>query len=148
VILVAVDGSTTSSRAAAWAAGVARRQDSRLLCVYVAGRSPLAGLSWGLGAEVATEVDVEQMTGELVNQLREAARRYQVRVEFVVRSGEPVVEIGKFGDEVKVDAVVVGVSTHAGHRLVGSGGGPVGACRTVAGHGGALTYRSLGPGKR
>jgi nucleotide-binding universal stress UspA family protein len=31
-----------------------------------------------------------------------------------------VVEIGKLADEVKVDAVIVGASTHAGHRLVGS----------------------------
>ncbi|HZZ51256.1 MAG TPA: universal stress protein [Pseudonocardia sp.] len=120
VILVAVDGSTTSIRAAAWAAGLARRQDARLLCVHVATRPVLAGLALGLGGEGPVDADVDDMAGDLEKQLREAARDYQVRVEFVVRSGDPVVEIGKLADEVKVDAVIVGASTHAGHRLVGS----------------------------
>lgn len=120
VILVAVDGSTTSIRATAWAAGVARRQGSRLLCVHVAARSAFSGLALGLGADGPAEIDGEEVTDDLAKQLREAAQCYQVRAEFVVRSGDPVVEIGKLADEVKADAVVVGASTHAGHRLVGS----------------------------
>ena len=41
LIMVGVDGSRTSLRAAAYAAGLARRQHCRLLAVYV-GRGPPA----------------------------------------------------------------------------------------------------------
>jgi nucleotide-binding universal stress UspA family protein len=37
-----------------------------------------------------------------------------------VRPGDPVTEIVRMADEVKVDAVVVGASMQAGHRLIGS----------------------------
>ncbi len=42
LILVAVDGSDTSMRAGAYAAGLARRQGSRVVAVYVAQFSGMA----------------------------------------------------------------------------------------------------------
>jgi nucleotide-binding universal stress UspA family protein len=120
VILVAVDGSTTSVRAAAWAGGLARRQGSRLLCVYVATRPVLAGLALTVGAEMSLEQDMDQVATELGEEIKASAASYNVPLEYVVRSGDPVTEIVRIADEVKVDAVVVGASTQAGHRLIGS----------------------------
>ncbi|MBO0874698.1 MAG: universal stress protein, partial [Pseudonocardia sp.] len=65
VILVAVDGSTTSIRAAAWAAGLARRQGSRLLCMYVATRPALAGLALSVGAEFPVDGGMDEAAEEL-----------------------------------------------------------------------------------
>ncbi|MDT7663536.1 MAG: hypothetical protein QOC67_1985 [Pseudonocardiales bacterium] len=120
VILVAVDGSTTSVRAAAWAGGFARRQGSRLLCVYVSTRPALAGLALTVGAEMTLEQDMDQVATELGEEVKASAASYNVPLEYVVRSGDPVTEIVRIADEVKVDAVVVGASTQAGHRLIGS----------------------------
>lgn len=120
VILVAVDGSTTSVRAAAWAAGLARRQGSRLLCMYVATRPALAGLALGVGAELPVDGAMDEAAEELGKEIMAGAANYNVPVEYVVRRGDPVTEIIRVADELKVDAVVVGASTQAGHRLIGS----------------------------
>ena len=53
LIMVGVDGSRTSLRAAAYAGGLARRQRSRLLAVYV-GRVPASAAAAG-GAAVMSE---------------------------------------------------------------------------------------------
>ena len=45
VVLTGVDGSRTSMRAAAYAAGLARRQQSRLVVVYVADNGAVGGLA-------------------------------------------------------------------------------------------------------
>lgn len=119
-ILVAIDGSTTSIRAGAWAAGLARRQGSRLICLFVATQPAFAGMALGMGADIPIDFGADQVAMDLVVQLRDAVAAYHVHAEFLVRSGDPVAEIGNLADEVKVDAVVVGASTQAGHRLVGS----------------------------
>src|SRR6478752_7678270 len=72
VIVVAVDGSTTSLRAASYAAGLARRQSAELV------------------------------------------------VRFVEVEGDAYTEISRICGEVLADAVIVGASTSAGHRIVGS----------------------------
>jgi nucleotide-binding universal stress UspA family protein len=43
-----------------------------------------------------------------------------VPAEFVSRQGDPFGEISKVADEVNADAVLVGASTSAGHKLIGS----------------------------
>src|SRR6266567_6625916 len=63
LILVGVDGSRTSLRAAAYAGGLARRQRCRLLAVYV-GRVP-ASSGAAPGAAVVMNETFEQIAGEL-----------------------------------------------------------------------------------
>jgi nucleotide-binding universal stress UspA family protein len=118
IILVTVDGSETSLRAGAYAAGLARRQHARLVCLYVRATSRFAGLNPALAGAVRQAHDA--VAAELREMISGNARRLGIDVTFVERSGSPVAEIARMADELGVDGVVVGASTQAGHRFIGS----------------------------
>ncbi|NWF24761.1 universal stress protein [Streptomyces sp. PKU-EA00015] len=119
VILVGLDGSDSSLRAAAYASGLARRQRALLAIVYV---QPVMPAGAALGVPVA------EATGEiaegLVAEIRAAAERvraiWDVRWEFHTFRGDPYTGLVTAADELKADAVVVGASESAGHRIIGS----------------------------
>ncbi|MFJ7147517.1 universal stress protein [Streptomyces sp. NPDC100445] len=119
VVLVGVDGSESSMRAAAYAGGLARRQHALLAVVYV---QPVLAAGAALGAPVAETTD--EIADELVAQIREAAERlkgiFEVRWEFHTFRGDPYTGLVTAADELKADAVVVGASEQAGHRIIGS----------------------------
>jgi nucleotide-binding universal stress UspA family protein len=118
VILVAVDGSDTSLRAGAYAAGLARRQHAKLVCLYVRSTVGAAGAAFGaMAAYVQTQATIAR---ELRDQVETESERIGVQAEFVEREGNPFTEIVKLAKELRADAVIVGASTQAGHRLVGS----------------------------
>ena len=118
LILVGVDGSRTSMRAAAYAAGLARRQHSRLLVVYVTRPSASIGVAPGV-APLLNEA-AQQAAGDIERQVREGAARLGLDAEFRSVCGDPWTELNRAATEAKADAVVVGASEHAGHRIVGS----------------------------
>ena len=122
VILVGVDDSVTSLRAGAYAVGLARRQGARLVCVYVEQPSALYGATAGAGAAVIAEQEraFTETAADLKRRIEEGAADRGVRITFVVAAGDPYHELRRVADEVRADAVVVGASTSAGHRLVGS----------------------------
>nr|BFD81337.1 universal stress protein [Streptomyces sp. Xyl84] len=119
VIVTGVDGSDSSMRAAAYAAGLARRQGARLAVVYV---QPVMSAGAAMGAPVAETTD--EIAEDLVQQIRESAERlkgiFEVRWEFHTFRGDPYNGLVKAADELKADAVVVGASEQAGHRIIGS----------------------------
>jgi len=116
-ILAAVDGSVTSLRAGAYAAGLARRQEARLVVVHVATLPALAGLAPGL--PVADD-DLAAASDDVRRLVEDGAAYSHMAVEFVATRGDAFTEIRRIAMENLVDAVVVGSSTKAGHRIVGS----------------------------
>jgi nucleotide-binding universal stress UspA family protein len=122
VILVGIDGSITSLRAGAYAAGLARRQGARLVCVYVARLSTVYGASAGAGADAiaAQEQAHDETAADLRRQAEEGAGNLGVHLTFITAAGDPYRELRRVADEVKADAVIVGASAQAGHRWVGS----------------------------
>jgi nucleotide-binding universal stress UspA family protein len=122
VILVGIDDSVTSLRAGAYAVGLARRQGARLVCLYVEQPSALYGATAGAGAAVMAEQEraFTETAADMKRRIEEGAADRGVRITFVVAAGDPYHELRRVADEVRADAVVVGASTKAGHRLVGS----------------------------
>jgi nucleotide-binding universal stress UspA family protein len=122
VILAGVDGSVTSLRAGSYAAGLARRQGARLVTVFVEQRPGLYGAVGAAGAGVIVEEERAQAeaAAELRQLAEEGAARLGVPLTFITAVGDPYHELRRVADEVRADAVVVGASTKAGHRLVGS----------------------------
>ncbi|HEY3087330.1 MAG TPA: universal stress protein [Jatrophihabitantaceae bacterium] len=118
LILVAVDGSETSMRAGAYAAGMARRQGAKIVCVYV---GQIAGIAASVPAAVGALIQMhDSIARSLREQIAERAPETGVDVTFVERRGDPYTEIVRLADEMRVDAVVVGRSAQRGHRFMGS----------------------------
>ncbi|MBO0871479.1 MAG: universal stress protein [Micromonosporaceae bacterium] len=118
VILVGVDGSDTSLRAGAYAAGLARRQRAHLVVLYVAPSYSFSSMLPGVAPLVL------QASEELAEQLRglvdEASAERGVSATFRYAHGDPYTEIRRTAEEVRADAVVVGASSRAGYRFTGS----------------------------
>jgi nucleotide-binding universal stress UspA family protein len=118
VLLVGVDGSDTSLRAGAYAAGMARRQQARLVILYVRPLSAVSGI--GAGAITSMQEAYDAVAAELRQNAEEQGPRLGIDIVFVERDGNPYTEIVRLADEIQADAVIVGASTKAGHRFVGS----------------------------
>jgi nucleotide-binding universal stress UspA family protein len=120
-ILVGVDDSVTGLRAASYAAGLARRQGARVVVVHV---SPFGGVGL-IGAAgpsvVAAENEAyDQVARQLGERAEEVARELGISVTFMVAHGDPYHEITRIARETRADAIVVGASMQAGHRIMGS----------------------------
>lgn len=87
--------------------------------VYV---QPVMAAGAALGAPVAETTD--GIAEDLVAEIRVAAERvkgiFDVRWEFHTFRGDPYNGLVKAAEELKADAVIVGASEQAGHRLIGS----------------------------
>ncbi|MCX4912170.1 MULTISPECIES: universal stress protein [unclassified Streptomyces] len=119
VVLAGVDGSESSWRAAAYAAGLARRQNSTLALVYIQPYMA-ASVAAGVNAAALTEELAEEVAGEI----RKATENLQalggVRWAFHTFRDDPYNGLVTAARDLKADTVVVGASESAGHRLIGS----------------------------
>jgi nucleotide-binding universal stress UspA family protein len=121
-ILVGMDGSTTSLRAVAYATGLARRQHARLIAVYVGSFSVMSAAEPGADAALlaAQSGTFDQTAADLRRLCEEMARERGIAVTFVATRGDSFTELRRIAAETRADAIVVGASAKAGHRLVGS----------------------------
>jgi nucleotide-binding universal stress UspA family protein len=119
VVLVGVDGTRTSLRAAAYAAGLARRQRAALVVVFVSSPAPYAGMVPGVVADTVQRTH-DELAAELREECRRGAEELGLPVTFLCRRGDPHAELCKAADEHRADLVVVGSSEQAGHKLIGS----------------------------
>ncbi len=119
VILAGIDGSDSSMRAAAYAGGLARRQGAKLVLAYfrpLGSGNPQAGAAMvQLGLENAADLE---------RQIRDGVERQplgqRVRWEFFTAEGDPYRGLVELADRIRADAVVIGTSERAGHRILGS----------------------------
>jgi nucleotide-binding universal stress UspA family protein len=118
-IVVGVDGSPASLRAGAYAAGLARRQRSRLTVVFARSVGPSAPTAYDpTGASLtAHSGKMDHIEQELVEQIERSSWAIDAHLE--VRTGPPVRVITTLAEEVRAEAVVVGGSRKIGLLLPG-----------------------------
>jgi nucleotide-binding universal stress UspA family protein len=119
-IVAGIDGSDSSMRAAAYASGLARRQRAKLVLVYIqplpsTGNAMAAAGQVSLGQEIAA--DLLRQINDAVGRLDEGERPRWV---FVTETGDPFRGLVEIANRLKADAVVIGASQSAGHRILGS----------------------------
>jgi nucleotide-binding universal stress UspA family protein len=121
-IVAGIDGSETSLRAVAYAAGMARRQGALLTLVYI---QPLPTTTNAMAAEGQVTLG-QEIADSLRRQITEAVDRADVthrpRWEFLTQPGDPFRTLIEIADRLRADSVVIGASAKAGHRFVGSVG--------------------------
>jgi nucleotide-binding universal stress UspA family protein len=119
VIVAGLDGSESSWRAAAYAAGLARRQHALLALVYVQPYLP-GGAAMGVPVSDAETGMAQQLLAEIWEAVERLQGAFHVRWEFHTFRGDPYNGLAMAADQLTADAVVVGASERAGHRLIGS----------------------------
>lgn len=120
-ILVGIDDSVTATRASWYAAGLARRQRARLIAVYVAPTAYIAAASPTGAMVLAAEAQAhDAIAADLRARADAAATEFGISITFIAAHGDAYAEIKRIANEMRADAIVVGASAKAGHRLVGS----------------------------
>jgi nucleotide-binding universal stress UspA family protein len=117
IVLVGVDGSTTSLRAATYACGLARRERCRLVMVHVV----TATSCWGwaaLGAADVAQQTRDDVEAEIRAEIRALTEDCPGPITYISLIGHPTWGLSAIADEIRADMVVVGAS-RGWHRWCG-----------------------------
>lgn len=119
LLVVGLDGSSTSWDAFAWAAGEATRCGGSMVAVYVA---PMVAPIAFAEAEgyAAIEQARDEVAGELAHQARQRARELGVDLRFIAERGDAAQALTHIAHSLGADLIVVGKSARMLHRLAGS----------------------------
>jgi nucleotide-binding universal stress UspA family protein len=108
VVLVGVDGSTTSLRAATYACGLARRECCRLVVAHAV---PPGAWEWAMaGAGAILQQLRAELDEELEAEIRALTEDCPGLVTFISRPGRPTHALSAAAGEFRADIVVVGAS--------------------------------------
>jgi nucleotide-binding universal stress UspA family protein len=117
-VLVAVDLSRTSLRAADYAAGLACRSGVAVIGVYVRHHHSLVSSAPGVAVYAqGAETELARQAGDY---LAESADRLGTEHSFAVLDGSPVAAIRHLARELQVSALVVGAAEQWPRRRFGS----------------------------
>lgn len=121
VILVGINGSDASWRAAAYAVGLARRQGALLVVLYIQPVPAMAAAA-GLGAALVemNRTVADELCDRLRTGLASLTGARVLRWEFRTVTGSVVSTLSQTACELRADAVVVGASRRMGRRILGS----------------------------
>jgi nucleotide-binding universal stress UspA family protein len=120
LIVVGLDGSSTSWDAFSWAAGEAIRSNGSLVAVYVTPEvEPVATFGASLGY-AAVEQAREEVAGELRDEAKQRARELGLHLRFVTERGDTAPTITRIARSLGADLIVVGRSAKMLHHLAGS----------------------------
>lgn len=126
VVVIGIDGSTTSWDAFWWACGEARRTFGRAIAVFVTpvGGSGLAAASARCSPFAVDCAAFDEVASAEADELRDQAFGYAtergVDLKFVHLRGDIAKELLRVAEADHADLIVVGKSTKARHHLAGS----------------------------
>lgn len=114
-VVVGYDDSPPSLHAAAWAAGLVRREHGQLVIAYVESlSSPAYWSSFSVEAAVTT---AQEFVAELRAKAAEFLDPRGISWELVHGQGEPAAVLEAIAEERRADCIVVGRSRHSGPFL-------------------------------
>jgi nucleotide-binding universal stress UspA family protein len=114
-VVIGYDGTQPSLHAAAWAAGIARREQALLLIVHV---EPISSAAyWSPAATVALEETNSAFTAEAIEQAREYLGGRGIAWEMLQGRGDPASVLEAIAEERRADCIVVGRSRRRGGLL-------------------------------
>jgi nucleotide-binding universal stress UspA family protein len=125
-VVIGFDGSDASWDALYWACGEARRLCGRALAVFVSASvdadiamAAAVGFDAGEFAAVADRAAAAK-AGQLWSEVQRRGADREIDLAFIHARGDPANELLQVAEAVGADAIAVGRSTKARHRLAGS----------------------------
>ena len=122
-ILVPIDFSDYSKNALKYAVQFAKHFNAKMYLIYVV--EPViypADFSMGQVAIPSTDIDLSKRAEEELNNLAKTAIDPALKVECIIKTGKPFVEINDTAAEKDVDLIIIATHGHTGveHMLFGS----------------------------
>ena len=122
VIVAGLDGSDSSMRAGAYAAGLARRQGAKLALVYIKPLPASMSPAVAVGMQQASDATADDLRRQIEQATARLPEGTLANWEFHVGEGDAYLGLVEYATKLKADAVVIGASQKAGHKILGSVG--------------------------
>lgn len=113
-ILLAVDGSTHSQKAAEAGIGLAKSTKGKVMAIFVIDVAKeyegIGGVSWNIADDVVKGIknSLKDCGNDTLKVVGEAAKKADVPFDGKIIEGEPATEIMKAAEDAKVDLIVMG----------------------------------------